>query len=448
MTTAQAGRSCDGLEIPALDGGYIEREYLMSGHARVYTGPATGPVELVDVAERVYTTRILVRRPRNAAAFSGRVVIEPFNTSSGIDHDPLWCHVGTLLQRQGDAWVAVSTRAISQDKLKETDAARYADVAIASNDLAWDILNQLGALLRSAVPPSPLSDVAISRLYLGGFSQSATETATYAMAFGPQTRIFDGYFPAAHAASLTPVASGTAWIVNMDIAAMGACHAPVIDVEPQTDVEGFSAALTPEQDYVNPGGAWVRRHDSDHAADRYRLYEIAGAPHMATMSGCDGASDFPTSAFLRAALVRLFTWVEDGVIPPTTPRIALAQHDQISTARTDEIGNAVGGVRSPHLDVPLARYDVHASPGILCKLVGKETVLPLEELRRRHGDAEHYMREFARRLDEAIATGFLLDADRADLLRLQKIKADAAFTRLAGSRGHVENTAAVDPGDA
>lgn len=428
VSTAMAERVCDGLRVPALSELYVESEYLVSGVAQHYTGRATGPATpAADVPLCPYTTRVMVRRPRNHERFSGRVIVEPFNTSSGTDHDALWCHVGSQIQRHGDGWIAVSTRALAQTQLRELDASRYAEIDLPTNDLGWDILTRIGALVRSSSSDSPFRGFAVNHVYLGGYSQSGTDTATYAMAFGNRTKTFDGYFPSAHAASLTPIASGTSWILDMDIGSLENCHQPVMDVEPQTDVEGFTAAITPDQDYVNPGGAWVRRGDADESSDRYCLYEIAGAPHVGHMPGCAGRSDFPASAFLRAALVRLTRWTEDGIAPPTAPRIALAQHGRISEALVDEFGNALGGVRSPYLQVPLARYEVHSAPGILCKLAGRESLLPPETLRSRYGAVDRYLKEFARSLDATIADGFLLPEERTELLTRQSDRANRAF---------------------
>jgi hypothetical protein len=424
--TATTTRISDGEIIPALADDYVEREFLMSGFARSYMGPITGPVTVADTGQP-YITRFLVRQPRNRAAVSGRVLIEPFNTSLGSDRDALWCRVASLLQHQDDVWIGISDHAVSHEDLKKVDAQRYSDIDIPSNDLAWDILTHVAAVVRSDATTSPVHGLPITHLYLGGYSQSGTETATYAVAFGAMTTMFDGYFPAAHAASLTPLSSGTSWILPMEIAPIGPCRFPLIDVEPQSDVEGFRAQLSPDVEYVNPGGAWVRRDDADKPDDRYRLYEIAGAPHVARMPGCDGESDFPTSAFVRAALLRLFRWAEDGLTPAPASRIALAQHDQISQACTDSDGNAVGGVRSPFLDLPLTRYEVHSGPGILCQLVGRETPLPVDALIHRYGDAKGYLTAFARGLDAAITAGVFLASDRTELLALQIDKAAAAF---------------------
>ncbi|WIM88084.1 alpha/beta hydrolase domain-containing protein [Candidatus Mycobacterium wuenschmannii] len=427
MTSAHVARICDGYEIDALATGYVEREYLIYGQAHSYTGNAAGPIAVVEAPPCDYVTRIIVRRPRDGEACSGRVLMEPLNTSSGADHDPLWCHVGALLEWCGDTWVGISTHAVSGLRLREHDPARYADIDIATNDFGWDIITHVGNLLRSASKHSPLLEHDITRLYLGGYSQSGTETATYAVAFGAHTTLFDGYFPAARAASLAPISSGNSWILPMEIGPIAPCPAPVLEVIPQTDVEGFIARLTADQDYLNPGGAWVRRNDADTDGDRYRLYEIAGAAHIGAMPGCDGRSDYPLSAMLRACLVRLFDWVEAGVAPPRVPRIVLAEQGQISVASTDEYGNAIGGVRAPHLDVPLACYAVHSTPGILCKLGGDQTLLAVPLLHRRYRDRDSYLAEFTASLDAAVGDGRVLAADRAPLLDHQIALSAAAF---------------------
>ena len=162
--------------------------------------------------------------------------------------------------------------------------------------------------------------------------------------------------------------------------------------------------------------------------DRYRLYEVAGAPHSTRVQGCDGPpSTFPVDAFLRAALVHLFRWAEAGVPPPIAGRLALSSLDVVSSVQVDEVGNAVGGVRSPFVDVPLARYEAHSSPGPKCVLAGREVALPPAELAARYGDAGAYLAAFTASLDATITAGFLLEQDRADLLAAQRAKAEQAF---------------------
>ena len=63
--------------------GYVEDEYLVEGHGYVYDwSTGDGPVKL---ARGRYVTRILVRRPKSAAHFSGTVIVEGLNPSTPVD---------------------------------------------------------------------------------------------------------------------------------------------------------------------------------------------------------------------------------------------------------------------------------------------------------------------------------------------------------------------------
>jgi hypothetical protein len=262
----------------------------------------------------------------------------------------------------------------------------------------------------------------VRHVYLGGYSQSAVDAATFAAAFGV---VYDGFFPASHAASLTPLALDEG-LPRFEYAPMPPTVVPVIEVQSQSDVEGFRF-----DDFVNPGSASVRRADSNTAEDRFRLYEIAGAPHVAKIIGCDGdGSSFPLAAFVRAALRNLFQWAEDDITPPTAPRIELEIDDPDNTvarAAVDRFGNARGGVPAPFLDVPIARYEAHSIPGPVCELAGREAALSYEVLANRYGDLQTYLAEFTISLDEIIQAGFLLEDDRAAILEAQIAKAQSAF---------------------
>jgi len=415
--------------LPAFSDDYAEVEYLLCGVASTYTGPATGPATVASGGHR-YVTRVLARYPKRPERFSGRVLVEPFNTTYGVDRDALWLHVGPLLQEQGDAWVGISERAWSAGELKRRDPLRYADIDIGSNDLAWDVLRGIGTVLKQGGKHSPLCHLPVRHVYLGGYSQSGVDTATFAATFGALTRTaddrpgYDGFFPACHAASLTPLAVGDG-LPRFEYAPMPSAGAPVIEVQPQSDVEGFAV-----DEFVNPGSASVRRADGDAPHDRFRLYEVAGAPHAGKIAGCEGSSSFPMAAFVRAALRGLFRWAEDDVAPPTAPRIALRVDDVVAEAAVDRFGNAIGGVPAPFLAVPLARYEAHSTPGPLCKLAGRETPLPPDVLADRYGDAQTYLAEFTASLDATIRAGFLLEQDRAELLEAQAAKAHKAFATM------------------
>lgn len=419
---ASAAASDDPAVEPTLADRYVEVEHLLHGVASTYAGPATGPTE-VATTDNAYVTRLIARYPEDEADFSGRVFLEPFNTTAGPDRDVIWRQASSLLQ-EGDAWVGISVRASSATQLQAFDPVRYADVSIPTNDLVWDMLRQLGAVLRTGGDQSPLPAHA-QHLYMGGYSQSGVDTATFAMAFHDDAElldgepIFDGYFPAAHAATMTPLQSGTGLITEFDEGSMEAVDVPVVDLETQHDAQGWSREVLPDVFYTSQSGASVRRPDADSPTDRYRLFEITGASHSSGGSGnCGGApSTFPGTPFVRAALAQLFRWAEEGVAPSEADRIEMDQIDVVATPSADEAGNALGGVRSPFVDVPLVRYQVVAGgEGLECAFVGTETPLPDDELVDRYGDVESYLEQFTESLDATIAAGFLLEADRAELL--------------------------------
>ena len=431
QSSANVARVGSEGQLPAMDQSYTEAEYELSGTAATYTGPATGPAVATGTTDP-YVTRVLVRQPTDPSQFSGRVFVEPLNTSGGAEIDAVWAQIGPMLEANGDAWIGVTERAGAIAALKTFDPQRYAGLDLPVNDYAWDILRQVGALTKEGGSQSPLHGVTAEHTYMGGFSQSGVEVGTYANAFhdtasmSDGTPVYDGYLPAGHASSLTPLQSGDAALPKFEFAAMAPNPEPVVDLETQSDVEGFKAEINPTTAYTNPGGAQVRRDDSNTTGDKYRLYEIAGAPHAAKIPGCDGdGSTFPTDDFVRGAVARLYAWAEQGIAPTEAPRLELTTQDVVSVSAVDGNGNTVGGVRSPFLDVPLVRYEVHSTPGAICELSGRETPLAADVLAGRYAGVDDYMAQFTPNLDTTIDAGYLRAEDREAILDHTRTKAQA-----------------------
>ena len=170
QTTATKTSSSDPLTQGAtLDPGYVEKEFLVQGDASTYSGPVTGPVEVAQT-NVPYATRVLVRAPKDASKFSGRVVLEPFNTSNnGTDLDVVWSMLAPMLQKRGDAWVGVTERTSAGEALKQADPTRYADINVPTNDVAWDVLAQVGAAIKKGGAQSPLAGLDPRHLYMAGY---------------------------------------------------------------------------------------------------------------------------------------------------------------------------------------------------------------------------------------------------------------------------------------
>jgi len=417
---------------PTLSDDYVEDEFLLSGTANTYSGPSTGPATKAS-GDNPYVTRVVVRYPKDPADFSGRVFLEPFNTTTGPDLDAIWRQIAPLLEANGDAWVGVSVRSTSAQELQAFDPVRYADLSIPVNDDAWDVLRQLGVVLRKGGEKSPLGDLRAEHLYMGGYSQSGVDTATFAQAFHDDTRtadgaaVFDGYLPAAHAATMTPLQTGSGLITEFEEGSMQPVDVPVVDIETQHDVQGWSREVLPGTFYTSAGGASVRRPDASSPTDKYRLYEITGASHSSSPADCGGTpSTFPGPLFVRAAAAELFRWAEQGKAPAKAPRIDIPTIDTVSKPEVDEDGNALGGVRSPFVDDALVQYQVQAGgSGLACTFAGTETPLAADVLASRYDDVDEYMRKFTKSLDETIDDGRLLKMDRAAILTAAREKAES-----------------------
>ena len=80
--------------------GYVEREYVARG-----TAVSSGGHE-----PAAFATRVAARRPAAPGSFSGTVVVEWLNVSSGSDAAPDWTYLADEIVRRGHAWVGVSAQ--------------------------------------------------------------------------------------------------------------------------------------------------------------------------------------------------------------------------------------------------------------------------------------------------------------------------------------------------
>ena len=138
---------------------------------------------------------------------------------------------------------------------------------------------------------------------------------------------------------------------------------------------------------------------------------------------------FPTRFAYNAALDHLNRWLVDGTPPPATPRFPRT----IIPTRADrgDALNAVGGLRLPPIDVPIATYVAD----IPCILLGSTIPMDAVSLHRRYPTRQHYVCMIDAATTSAVAAGFLL-ADDGDELR-----ARAAQSTLWGPQA----TAALTP---
>ena len=416
--------------------GWVETEFAVEGTAVSYQSadalPADGEFTLTPGNTAKYRTRIVVRRPSTPAKFNGTVVVEWLNVSGGLDAGPDFTYTHNELIPSGYAWVGVSAQRIgieggpvavpikaAEDAgagkgLRTIDPARYSELHHPGDAFSYDMYTQVARAIRAPNASGLLGKLTPQRVLAIGESQSAFALTTYVDGVQPLTHAFDGFLIHSRGGAAAPLGAPGEGI---DIAATvsgpptrlrtdGA--APIMVVETETDVLGFLNFHPASQ----PDGAKIRQ------------WEIAGAAHadqylvgsFANQLGCSSpANAGPGHFVVSAAMHHLDRWVRDGTPPPRAPRLTL---DSTPAFVRDDVGNATGGIRTPLVDVPVDTLSGEAASGpVACLLFGSTTPLTDAQLQTRYSSRQRYTTAYRKAADAAIAAGFVLPGDRAELLR-------------------------------
>jgi hypothetical protein len=154
-------------------------------------------------------------------------------------------------------------------------------------------------------------------------------------------------------------------------------------------------------------------------SERLVIWENAGASHIgSTARGnpyglpetrCQGC--FAPSQ--RAVWHHLRRWLEDGTRPPSQPRIEKAPD---GTLARDEHGNAVGGVRWPHVVVPLGVHRAEPPSDGRADLMGSTTAFDPETVRRLYATREVYLERFRGAVEHLSQTGVVLPEDAGSVV--------------------------------
>ena len=264
--------------------GYTETEYLVAGTATSYEldgeRGSDGRWAVTAGTEAEYRIRILVRRPLDAARFSGTVVVEWNNVSAGIDGSPDWILLHRHLAAQGHVWVGVTAQRAGVDgggiveglHLKVLDPDRYAVLLHPGDAWSFDIFTQAGRLLRLPAGESPLGDLVPDRVLAVGESQSAACLVTYINAVDPLAQVFDGFF--VHGRPGRGVSVDGVFQPTRDLEAVTEAISSGGE-SIRADVRVPVMVLQSETDVILLGGGRADQPDTD----RIRVWEIAGAAH-------------------------------------------------------------------------------------------------------------------------------------------------------------------------
>lgn len=397
--------------------GYVEEEYFVSGTARAYPEGPDAP----------YTTRIILRRPESAEQFNGTLLLDWVNVTAQFENavDTLEAHRYFL--REGYAYAHVSVQAAGLCCTPLTpqvwDPVRYMALDHPGDDYAFDIFSQIAAGLKQEASP-PMGGLPLARIIAMGQSQSAIRLHQYVNELQARTGVIDGF------------------LIHGDIGA-----GKDFGTRPAAPV--LHLLSDAEADPEEPS-----------ASDNYRLWEVAGSAHQDLWVGyhqelgqsrrvagglqqsvsddddlhllagnygeqpdpgmevCIAAgAAFPMRFAVAAGLDHLNRWIRGGTPPPQPPRYSFTA---TGTLASDELGNALGGLRYPPIEVPVARYQ-----STVCALGGITIPLSESELLQRYPSHAHYMQALQVATDRSVADGYLLPADAQELLE----RAQAASLR-------------------
>jgi len=416
--------------------GYAQYEHSAMGTATSYaaTGPLTGDGRwsFAPDASVPYNTRVIVRAPADAADFSGTVIVEWLNVSGGVDANPEWASVFEEIVRAGHAWVGVSAQRIgieggpvlvavegfpgAEDQgkgLKVIDPERYGSLEHPGDGYAFDIFTQVARAIRTG---AGLNGLAPQRLIAAGESQSAFALVSYYNGVQPLAEAFDAFFVHSRGAIGLPlVAPGESADIAGAISGTPAIFrtdqdAPVLDIQTEGDVASILNSYA------------ARQPDSE----QFRLWEIAGTAHAdAHLVGANAElldcgvpiNDGPMHVVAKAALRALTTWLADGTPPASAPRLDMAEGES-PQVRRDPDGIALGGIRTPPVDVPVATLSgaPGPNPSTICLLLGSTVPFSDARLAELYPSSAEYQQRYEAAADATIEAGFVLAEDRDALL--------------------------------
>ena len=138
-----------------------------------------------------------MRRPANAGAFNGTVVVEWNNVTAGRDLDIDWFQSYEHFIRSGYAWVGVTPQRVGVEALKVWNAKRYGTLdvthggAVQNDALSYDVFAQAAQAIRTPGRVNVLGGLKPARIFATGHSQSAGRLANYVNGVHPIAPVFD-----------------------------------------------------------------------------------------------------------------------------------------------------------------------------------------------------------------------------------------------------------------
>jgi hypothetical protein len=329
----------------------------------------------------------------------------------------------------------VSAQIVGLNATKAVDPVRYAALSHPGDSFSYDIFSQAGHAIRSN-SALMLGGLTPKKVIAVGESQSAGRMVTYIDAVQPLVHEYDGFMVHSRGAAgaalaqapQTAVPTPNPTLIRDDL------NVPVFTLQTETDVFNSNTA--------------ARQPDTD----KLRMWEVAGSSHFDHYGLAIGPTDIgdgqgavlnlaamlnPTNSpggqftcdvpintggthwVLNAVIYWLNQWVVNGTAPPSAPYLQVTSTSPVVLAH-DANGNAVGGVRTPQVDAPVAALGGVANSGTgpigqFCRLFGTTVPFTPEQLAAHYPNHQAFVQQWAQAAVNGVNAGYLLKQDAYEL---------------------------------
>ena len=396
--------------------GYHMQEFFISGTAKTYTKAAT---------TAPYKTRILVMAPNDPARFNGTVLVEWENVTAQAPAEADMTWLNYYMLRKGYAYVAVSAQKAGDDFLQKWDPVRYGSLSHPGDDYSFDIFTQAGEAVRDpAVLGSYPANHRVKRLIASGQSQSAGRLNTYLSGTNlttiPQNdaNVFDAVLVHADGGLQKKFTDLKVPMIQFESEDSIKAVAPDAGNDPDLyrlwEVVGTShvdgdqvgnpaARILVASDTVGTQISW----EQNVAYWSNKPYGQEG-PSASVECGPPGGNEMPQHYAMDAALKALNDKLTVGTDLPLAPR---AQFDASGTLMKDAHGNAMGGLRLPPMQVPVATYNA-----TLCGLLGNTVPFTPDVLTTLYPTHQNYVDQITAWTNDLRAKRLMVDEDADEMI--------------------------------
>jgi Alpha/beta hydrolase domain len=279
-----------------------------------------------------------------------------------------------------------------------------------------------------------LSGLLPHTLIAAGESQSAGRLMTYIDAVQPIAHVFQGFLVHSQFGTGAPLSQPPQ--TNLSTPAPTTIRSdlgvPVLEFETETDVGNSN--LTDRLHYGNP--KWFRLWEVA-GSSHYDYYGLAIGPNdtgngqgaVNNLAAMQNPTRTPVGGFscavpintggthwaLDAAVYWLNRWVVEGAPPHRAPFLATT-HVSPVVYQLDANGNAIGGVRTPQVDAPIAALGSQGNTGGFCVLFGSTVPYSPAHVASLYKSHRQFVSAWARAVRRDRSDGFLLTADGIELL--------------------------------